>query len=526
MKIYPLVLGLILTPIFTETSLVKAQTQDSTLNQTMRLERDFSPIVQQKNKIDRQPSTQPLQEKKSDATFANWQVESVKSSEIGVVPAGQVIASERDEQTGYLQVSAGNYWNADVKAGIKLGDLSVDAKGFYTAGKIKLPHPVMTPEGYESQRWDSRLITGDLTGTYSVTLVNDAQFETHVGAAGTAVNTFNYQFLNDIYLDTLQLRSAKPGSQHWGQFRADVSYETDQYKLFVGYDYTKLSTPDSMPNNWNTNTLMFKGTYGWYDNDSWQLSVDLGLGGVFGKEKNYFIFHPEFHYSYMPDYGAWRRIYADLGFGSHRQSLMELMNTMPLAYFDNEYKSSVDIFNLHLGYEDNEQGYLRWGAEVELGYTKDELCAEASPIDTTRRDGVYMKILQDDCFSFGVGAHVDYEYNRYFGLKANAKFHGHSCEAAGLAEPHVQMAMHLLSNPGKVNFDLGLDLGLCREMQYMDTEYDLGSIADLNFRIDWKVNDGLSIFAFGRNMLGIQYELWPGVPAQGFNFHAGFNWVF
>lgn len=496
------------------------------MNQTMRLERDFSPIVQQKNKIDRQPATQPLLEKKNDATYANWQVESVKSSEIGIVPAGQVIAEIKDEQNGYLELSAGNYWNTDAKAGIKIGDLSIDAKAFFTTGNLKLPHPVMTAEGIQSKRWDSRLFTGDLTGTYSVTLDNDAQFEAHAGFNGTGVRTFNYQFLDDIYLDTLQLRSSKPGGQRWTQMRADASYEADQFKLAVAYDYTKLNTPDSLPNNWGASTLMFKGTYGWYENDAWQFSVDLGLGGVFGKEKNYFVFHPELHFSLMPEYGAWRRIYADLGFGSRREALVDIMNRMPLAYFEEEYQNSVDLFDLHLGYEDNEQGYLRWGAEVELSSTKDELCAEASPVDTTRRDGIYMKILQDDCFSFGVGAHVDYEYNRYFGLKANAKFHGHSCKAAGLAEPHVQMAMHMLSNPGNVKFDLGLDLGLCREMQYMGHEYDLGAIADLNIRADWQVNDQLKIFAFARNLMCVKYQLWPGVPAQGLNFHAGFNWVF
>lgn len=526
MKIYSLISGIILTSVFAGASPLMAQ-QDSTMNQSMRLERDFSPIVQQKNKIDRQPATQPLREKKSDASYANWSVESVKSSEIGIVPAGQVIAQEENEDySGYIQLSAGNYWNTELKAGAKLGDLSIDATGFYTSGNLKLPHPVSTSEGYENKRWDSRLLTGSLIGTYSTTLISDAQFETHVKAAGTSVNTFNYQFLQDIYTDTLLMRSAKPSSQHWGQIGADVSYETDQMKLFLQYDYTKLSTPDSFPCNWVTNTLLFKGSYGWYDNDSWQFSVDLDMGAVFGKDKSYFIFHPELHYSLMPSYGEWRRAYMNLGFGSRRESLMEIMNTMPLAHFDEEYKNSVDIFDLTIGYEDNEQGYLHWGAEVELGLTKDKLCAVASPIDTTNRDGIYMKILQDDCFAYGFGAHADYEYNRFFGAKAKAHFQGLSCEAASLAKPHIEMALHLLSNPGKVKLDLGMDFGFCRKMQYLDHEYDLGSIADMNFRADWEINEQLNVFAFARNILNIKYELWPAVPAQGLNFHVGFNWVF
>lgn len=523
-KIHILALGLMLSPFVAEAAM--AQAQDSTMNQTMRLERDFSPIVQQKNKIDRMPAVQPIQTKKSDASFAKWQVESVKSSEIGIVPAGQVIATPEDQYDGYLELSGGNYWNTDLKAGYRYDDFRVDAKGFFTAGALKLPYDVLTTEGPMQKRWDSQLLSGDLVGTYSKTLNNKAQFEAHLGTQGTIVNTFNYRFLNDTIIDTLQISSSKPNRQQWGQIRADASYETDQFKLFLGYDFTKLHAADSLPGAWTSNTLQLRGSYGWYDNDDWQFSMDLGIGGVFCKEKSYFTIQPQLHYSYMPAPGEWRRVYADLSFGSRHEALSEVMERMPLAFFEKEYGNSAEIFNLHLGYEDNEQGYLRWGAELELGYTEDELCAEAAPIDTTSRDGLYMRILQDDCFSYGIEAHVDYEYTRYFGAKANIHYHGHSCEAAGMSEPHLQMALHLLSHPGRVNLDLGLDLSVKRELTYLGESYDLGTLPDLNFRMDWKVNDELNIFAYGKNLLGIQYELWPGIPAQRTNVHVGFNWVF
>ena len=527
-NIYTRTKGIFLFSVFLFPSLLLAQEQDSAMVQSVRLERDYSPVVQQKSKIDRQPALQEVQKGKSDASYIDWQVDAVRSSEIGVVPAGEVIATDpADASLGYLELSAGNFWNTDLRAGLRMGDFAVDAKGFYTQSRLKLPHSLYFPESDSigSGRWHNRLLSGDVTGTYSVTLANDAQFDAHLGLAGTSVRTFNYQFYGQS-TDTLVRTADEAGLQSFGRIFGDVGYETDAFRLRLSYDFNKLSVSDSLPTDWRTNTLMLSGTYGIYDNDRWQASLDLDLGGVFGRTSNYFILHPTLHVSVMPDALAWRRFYADLGFGRRRQSLYDVMSQLPIACFDEEYKPSADCIALRLGYEDNDQGYLRWGVAAELEYVEDELCAEAVPVDTTSRDGLYMRIMQDDCFAFGLEGHVDYEYSRYFGLKADLHLHTHSCEAAGMGDPHLRMALHALSNPGKVHMDLGLDFGFMREVQYIGHSYSLGSIADLNYRLDWQCRDNLSVFAFARNILNHRYELWPGVPAQGINLHAGFRWEF
>lgn len=514
-----------ITAVTASTPALAQSETDSTMTQSVRLERDFSPVVQQKNKIDRQPAQQEVKQKKADATLADWQVEPVRSSQVGIVPAGQVIAEHKQEQSGYVSLSAGNYWNTDLKAGAHLDEFSVDAKGFFTKGNLKLPFPVLTDEGLSDKKWESSLLSGEILGTWSHACNNEAQVEAHLGAKGTAARTFNYQFLG-LSTDTLSQVCDKTGKQRWGQILGDVSYETDQLKLALGYDFTHLTTPDSLPSDWTTNTIQFKGSYGWYDNANWQASLDLDLGGTFGKEKSYFTIHPTLHLSLIPDPEAWRRFYIDLGFGTRHEALMEVMNQLPIAFFTEEYKNTTDALDFHIGYEDNDEGYLRWGAELELGYTKDELCAEAVSADTTGFDGLYMKILQDDCFTYGIQGHVDYEYNRFFGAKANILFHGHSCDAAGLGQPHLKMNLHLLSNPGPVQMDLGLDMGFKREILYMGEMFDLGSDVDLNYSLLWQCNPDFKVFGSLHNILNRQYQLWPGVPAQGFNVHAGFTWVF
>ena len=526
MKRYKLVLCSLLSPL----AVLQVQAQsasDTTMSRTMLLERDFSPIVQQKNKIDRQPATQEVQQKKNNATLADWQAITVKSAEIGVMPAGQVVAEARDADDGYLEFSAGNFWNADLKAGLKWDEFQIDAKGFFTKGKLDLPHQVTNAaaDTLFDQTWQSRYLNGEIKATYKRELANEGLFLTHFGAMGTSVNTFNYQFFGSS-IDTLIQVSDKPGRQSWGKVFADVCYESDQFKIGGYYDYSHLSTPDSMRNDWSANTLMLQSAIGWYDQDNWKASIDLDFGGVFGKSKSYVIFHPTFHLSLLPDFTAWRRFYLDLGFGSRREGLTDLMETLPLAYFDYEYKNTIDAMDLHIGYEDNDQGYLRWGIETELGIAKRALCTEAVPVDTTHRDGLYMRVYQDDDVRFGLSAHADYEYSRYFGIQTRAKLLTHSCDAARLSDPTFALDLHLLSHPGRLSLDFGLDMGFGRKYKYLDYNYDLGSDIDICFRGDWHCTKDFALFLCFHDLVGGYGEMYPGVPEQCFNLHAGFSWKF
>jgi hypothetical protein len=514
--------------ILSATTPASAQTeQDTAMNRTMRLERDFSPIVQQKNKIDQQPATQPVQTKKNNATMADWKVSSVKSAEIGVMPVGQVIASPEQEQDGYLEFSAGNYWNTHLKAGIILDEFRVDAAGFFTKGKQKLPFDVYHPaqDSLSSAKFEERTLTGNIQASYCHDTGDEATVEAHFGAQGSSVNTFHYDFFN-FSTDTLIQVGDKAGKQSWGKIFGDISYETDQFKVGAYYDFSKLTSPDTISGKQLSNTLLLNAKYGWYDQDTWQASMDVTLGGVFGKQKSYFILHPNLHLSLIPDPSAWRRFYADLGFGTRREGLSELMEHVPYAQFDKEYKSTFDAMDLHIGFEDNNSGYLRWGAEVQLAFLKNALCAQAVSVDTTRRDGLYMNIFQDDDFRFGLKGNIDYEYNRYFGTKIDLTLLTHSCEAASFGDPAFQIDWHVLSHPGKLTLDANLDMGFGCKTWYNEKEYDLGPAININFRGDYQCSDELSLFAGIHNEFGKNAELFPAIPYQTFNIYAGFHWDF
>jgi len=199
---------------------------------------------------------------------------------------------------------------------------------------------------------------------------------------------------------------------------------------------------------------------------------------------------------------------------------------MPLSTFDELPANTKDIIDLHLGYEDNDQGYLHWGTEMQLAYTEDELSGMAVLVDTTCRDGLYLQMSQKKCFRFAFDIHMDWEYTRYFGMKTRLNILSLSNQDAYLGRAKTTINLHMLSHPGKVTIDLGLDGGFGRKVSYLEETYDLGNIADLNIKLDWQISKSFKLSAWARNLLAHEYEIIPGAPAQKLNVHAGFDWRF
>jgi len=108
--------------------------KDSTmLNQSVTLEREFTPTVRQYQKIDRQPAAiaTPASATNEVPEFATFEPDVVTSNEIQVVPAGQVVVEPSAEPMGYVQGVLGTYWNADLEAGVHGKEFAVDALGFF-----------------------------------------------------------------------------------------------------------------------------------------------------------------------------------------------------------------------------------------------------------------------------------------------------------------------------------------------------------------------------------------------------------
>lgn len=477
--------------------LMAQQRADSTMQQTLTLERDFSPIVQNSNKIDIQPAPQTFKATKTEAVFADWEADAVRSSEIGVIQAGQVVARRQDPTLGYLQLSGGNNLNADLRAGIHSGDFALDADGFCSNSYVDL-------------------LKGRVRGTYSHTLASDGQLSAHVTAQGLRAEHFR--------------------KHHGGSIGADFGYENDAFRLLLGYSFQSVMQS-------HENVFSASMRYGLYDrSDLWQAYIDLPLGIALCSGSNYFTVKPELHLTFTPSDGQWKRYDLSLAAGTRRPELYSVLQQLLLVDRDTEYGTTIDVFDAKLSFANHEQGYLRWGLSASARMSKHALGVRSTwmPQDETLImlwspffvPGSNLVFTSRDDLYLAAEAYFNYEYSRYFGINAKACFQKHSSREASLGAPTLMGSFHMVSHPGNVSIDLGFDTSIDRQMRCCNLaesgyiKHNLKNIYDLNFRLDWQVRPSFSVTAFGNNLLNRKTELLPYVKDQGINLHVGLKWVF
>ena len=518
--------------------------QDSTMNQSMRLEREFTPTIHQSRKIDRQPAaiSTATEVAKEQHRFADFEPNVVSSNEIQTVPVGQVIAPKESDSMGYVKLAMGNYWNTDVQAGIQMGDFSIDALGFFYKGTLDIPTDLPVDLNPKWTEWNSRYLNGQVVGTYSKTLSNQAQLTAHLGGYG----------------HTCEPMVMQSKVTHFGKAATDIQYETDQWKIFLGYHFNGSTLLDGTGNVSNTGMLATgaentdhssqhvieaKVRSGIYDrNPNWQAWADIHATQTFAKS-SFFAIKPTLNVRYIPVEGVWRSIYASFGSGTRREDLYETLVTSPLVAGSVDYKNSFDVIDARLGYEDNENGVFQWGAEVSVKSVTNALCGTAQlNADKTNNqlNGVYIRLSNEDNFSFGVKVHATLEANQYFGAKAYFSYTTYTEDAGAFVKPRVETGLHLVSNPGRFHFDLGVDAGLDRKMEtlvptlnlvthpsgYYAKLYELDPLWNLKMLAEYNVLNNLKVFLVGNNLLNQKQQLWSGVPAELIDFQLGASYRF
>lgn len=498
---------------------VQAQQADTTLTQSLTIERAYSPVIKEANKIDRQPAIEPVQVNHMPPVYANKNSVPVRPDEITSQKVGQVIAENESEQNGYVQLSAGNFWNTDLKAGYHNGEFDVEASGFFTAAALhtpfnrwvtdetapKLQHSYdASVENGKPGTWNSNLCTGRIAGQYNHTFQSMNRLHASLAFAGTAADMLNYAIVpyfsqpdpeSDMQVELFQDK-LKDYRQHWGLIQAAADYEHELFDVSLKYEHVGLKYPDNYENS-----ISLGGHVMLYQNDNWIYEMGLNTALFLGRDKNYFTIKPQLEMSYIPDPLAYRRAYATLGIGSRRDGMFDLMQQLPMAYMTN-FKNTVDAFDLTLGWEDSENGAFTYGASIHLCNSINELDIlmssyhngenprdvfdiselnlredqEPQMIMTTDPqecyptlgllNGTYAMLTNEDSFEFTLEGHFRYECNRHFGMSAQFFYYYSSCDLMGMAEPTVELNAHLFGDIKKLHWDLGFDGRFDREMYY------------------------------------------------------------
>lgn len=525
--------------------------KDTTLNQSLTVERDFSPIVREAVKIDQQPKVEDIKIKKSSTRYADWFAPTATSSEIGRMPIGQVIVEDDPYKLGYLELSAGNYINADLKAGIFHRGFSLDLDGFFTKGDLELPYPSYSNEEFVPFDWKSKLMNGNVKLGYEYSFINSSRMRVYASASGRNYNMFNAFYkpssenniFNDYQDELLFALESIQDKQKVGRLSAGVAYEIGDASFDLGFTHSGSKLADV-----SENSLDLKGQYGWYNENGWQMVAALNLGVQFAEE-NYFVVSPEVEFSrFFPE--TLSRFYVNYVGGITRRDLYDVMSIQPLL-IDVNYGTEKKLFDFTLGYENNDNGCLKWGMYAGVALTLDRLdafmvsdlnsiyyCQDEAMYNMLGKPYSYACITRNDEFEFKAGAYMDYQYNKFFGINAGAKMNTNT----NFGNPMANVNFHVLSNPvSKLNLKLGVDAGLKREMDFKqissatkvdqitdliimyDNTHDLGNIIDINFRADYSIKKNFNVFFYGKNLLNQEYQLWAGVPAQKINVHLGFN---
>lgn len=535
----------------------QAQSTDNDLNQSMTLEREYSPIVHEANKVDRQPAIEEIKVKRTTPTYAGVNATGVNPTDIGVMAAGQVVAEYEPERSGYIDLSAGNYWNTRLDAGYKIGEFNIKADGFFTNGYIKSPlyRTSIDANGdavAKRPNWDSNLLSGRLTADWKHMLTDGSEIAAFATVGGVTARTFNFGVLNNntwlgdaSYVDcgdAIIYDKFDEKRQAFGQIKAGVAYEAEHLNVELEFDHTGVKYPDTYDN-----LVGLSAAYDFSWDPQWVAVASVNTNMTFAEEEKYFAIKPDIEVSWLPDMFAMRRIYAKFGVGTNRPGLFETLETYPLTYPMEEYKTPFDMYDFTLGWEDSENGYFTYGILANVRGTKDELGGRMVSLPTGNTPyqlGLFQELVNDDCVNVSVEANAKYEYNRYFAATIDAGYYYQSSDLAGMGTPGFEGEVHFLSNPNKLKFDLSFKAGLDRTMVvqlydrmptinpggpvavFSEQVFELDPILDLGFRADYELRDNLSIYLYGCNLLNRKYELWAGVPAQRINIHAGFNWKF
>lgn len=538
-----------------------AQT-DSTMNRSLTIQREFAPEATKAVKIDRQPAIEEIKTRRSVATFAEAETKASTARALATIPAQQVIASQDPYQLGYVDFNIGNYWNTNLNAGLRLGEFTLKANGYYTySNKLQwnkssiaifdfdrntmnslVPGSKTTTSGVDlsDAYWDhSRLLKGDLVAAYDHTFYNDARLHAHIGARGQSANLL---WGGDVKMKFLNIYT-------------NVSYSAEDWTIGLNYDRTAVNYIDLVDNNFS-----LSGEYYFTDAENWRATAGLKLGGTWTDDEFHFSFLPKVEFSYLPDPDYIRRIFVKIEGGTDRTALASLLESMPLVVPRSVYDNQ-GVLGATIGWEDNENGWFKWNvwasvqqlwnevtgvmminpdSEIALGTYSPYKGLGASDVikQMGRNPGPYMELENFDCLDISGGINIDYEYNRYFSAKASAGFSYDTGVLADPTNPGINASLHFVSRPiSQLTLDLGYDGQYNRKgtmsFSYNDPSdkryrfnYNLKEIHDLNLRADYQLLQNLDVYAQAKNLLNREYDSWVGVPSQKINFLIGAKWRF
>lgn len=485
-----------------------AQQQDSTLVREMTIEKEYTPIVREADKITRMPEVETPQTNKTKIEYAEPSLAATTKREVHTLEVGSVNTSYPfSNKKGYLTLAGGNYLTLKGDFGYRFLDtekdlLRIDLHHLSSSGKIK----------FDEDSWGKtrRKLNDDRINLYYRHNFENLQLKTNVGYD---YSHFNYYGRGEWGLEGEPGAADYPAvypSQSQKRFNLEFTLNTlhkQEWDYHIGFGFTGFSQKDpginenaiavslglgkNRESGWNfytgldVNMLVYGGEsekYDWktdgafknvgvvrispafkYKNGS-QLSAQLGVNAdlAFGVGP-YVGIAPDFTFNWkMADHWAF---YGALTGGISQYSLSNLAKEYRYYYNLHQNRNSYKIADLKLGIQSNAAAGFWFDIYAGMGYTLDEMFLMSNVQGSVLEEKTYwqnsLSGYTEDAFSWHLGVKMKYKFSNLLDLNLRLQHNGWSVKDDGVAsyKPTWEIGSGITLRPAnKLTFDLTYDI--------------------------------------------------------------------
>ena len=223
--------------------------------------------------------------------------------------------------------------------------------------------------------------------------------------------------------------------------------------------------------------------------------------------------------------------------GLYQNSYRNFKDTNPFVSPTLLIVPTNNIYNAFLGMKGkltNQVGYNlkgSYGREDNKALFQQNVFSGFSPTLENYQLGNSFGVLYDDVTTLEIFGELNVEVSKSFSLGIQGQFYNYTLENQAQAWNLPQLEASLFSNfsiteklYGGISFFF---VGEREDFQsFGNQQVTLDAFFDANANIGYKVNERLSVFAKGSNLLGTNYERWLNFPVFGTQALLGANYKF
>ena len=511
--------------------------QDTTLNRTVVVEQEYTPDIRDAAKVNAVPAVEAPVVQPKAVEYDN------RLQPLADIPAGNMPAYTGRQALpkatpGYLRLGYGNYGNLDIRANYLFSlspkdRLNLTFRMDGMDGKLDLPGSTSKWNSYFyhthaklDYRHAFRRVDMDIAGHFDLSNFNflpgaadrKQRFtagDFHIGVASTAkdlplqfqaeTNLMFYQRQHEVSFTDVQEVMARTKAHVTGSL-------SDEQTIGIRADMDNLFYRN---NPFSNHTSIGFNPYYRFDNKAWAFHLGVHADPTFGFG-NRFRVSPDIYAAYRFARSA---VYLQAKGGELQNDFRRLERFNPYAQAPAQPAATYEQLNAAIGFKTGTPG----GFHLHLygGYQnlKDDLYT-ALPAD-----GNYTFTLGTwDTANLYAGAEISYDYRDLIAFTAQGTYRRWSASGQGedlyvlafkpVLEADARIDVHPI-NPLRVH------IGYRAVTRDRYNGVKAGPVADLYLGGSYEFLKILSAHLRIGNLLGKDYQYYPGYPAEGFNFTAG-----